>query len=567
MANNTKNKRCPLQNECGKKCEYEFHELDCIYYANNGIGDNTIPDQEKRRKVLEEEFEKALYEEEISESETGGIVWIDIDRLHPHPDNPRKNLGDLTELADSIRAKGILQNLTVVRGHRFSADERKALNDKYEKSPNEKLRMYINSGVSPDDYTVIIGHRRTEAARMAGLRTLPCVITEMTAAEQVQTMLLENMQRSDLTVYEQAQGFQMMFDFGDSFDDISEKTGFSKTTVRRRLKMAELDTETLKNVSARQISLLEFDKLSQIDDIDKRNEVLKEAGTANFERAVKNALDEQARKKYEVEWRAELLEHGLKEIAYSEAWSGNYSLCEKYYVQLGTVGAKDYVLTGDEEYFSFNYNTVYFRKTKKAEETQKEIEENKKREERRIIRKKLEDAAERAYELRKDFVLGMSNAEAKGKIEALIEFDIRNDWDSSALNNGYYYSQRYNKNVFEQKASEADKGYSAISEKVKANPYKLLLLHVYARFFDNENNVTFDYNEQFEENHKLNLIYEFLSKMGYEPSDEEKSLLDGTNELFIREESPDDTDEYVDEMTKEDIAAALEEKYEASDYE
>lgn len=68
-------------------------------------------------------------------------------------------------------------------------------------------------------------------------------------------MLVENMQRSDLTVYEQAQGFQMMLDLGDSVEQIAEKSGFSKATVRRRLKMAELDSDTLKEVSSRQLSL------------------------------------------------------------------------------------------------------------------------------------------------------------------------------------------------------------------------------------------------------------------------------------------------------------------------
>ena len=43
-----------------------------------------------------------------------GIVWLPIDSLFPHPDNPRKDVGDVTELADSIKAKGIMQNLTVV---------------------------------------------------------------------------------------------------------------------------------------------------------------------------------------------------------------------------------------------------------------------------------------------------------------------------------------------------------------------------------------------------------------------------------------------------------------------
>ena len=56
-------------------------------------------------------------------------------------------------------------------------------------------------------------------------------------------MLLENIQREDLTIQEQAQGFQMMLDLGDTEDQIAEKTGFSKSTVRHRLNIAKLDQE------------------------------------------------------------------------------------------------------------------------------------------------------------------------------------------------------------------------------------------------------------------------------------------------------------------------------------
>ena len=105
------------------------------------------------------------------------IVYIRVDHLHPHPDNPRKDLGDLTELSESIKAKGVLQNLTVV-----PAD---------------------------DGYRVIIGHRRHAAATLAGLTELPCVVTSMSPQEQFETMMVENVQRSDLTVYEQAEGFQI----------------------------------------------------------------------------------------------------------------------------------------------------------------------------------------------------------------------------------------------------------------------------------------------------------------------------------------------------------------------
>lgn len=128
------------------------------------------------------------------------IVNIGLEHIHPHPDNPRKDLGDLTELAESIKKNGILQNLTVI--------------------PKEG---------EPGECIAIIGHRRSAAAKLAGITEAPCRIVEgMTHKEQVSTMLEENMQRGDLTIWEQAQGFQMMLDLGETEDTIAEKTGFSK---------------------------------------------------------------------------------------------------------------------------------------------------------------------------------------------------------------------------------------------------------------------------------------------------------------------------------------------------
>ncbi len=87
-----------------------------------------------------------------------------------------------------------------------------------------------------EQFTVVIGHRRLAAAKLAGLTEVPCVIAQMTVKEQMQTMLLENMQRAELTVYEQAQGFQMMLDLGSTVEEVAEKSGFSVATVRRRVK-------------------------------------------------------------------------------------------------------------------------------------------------------------------------------------------------------------------------------------------------------------------------------------------------------------------------------------------
>ena len=155
---------------------------------------------------------------------TSGITNINAKLIHQHPDNPRKDLGDLTELSESIKKKGIMQNLTVIPGY---WDENRAHHE--------------------EGYTLIIGHRRFAAGKMAGVTMYPCrIVEDMSYKDQVGTMLEENMQRIDLTPLEQAEGFQMMLDLGDTEEQIAEKTGFSRTTVHRRLEIAKLDRDLVK---------------------------------------------------------------------------------------------------------------------------------------------------------------------------------------------------------------------------------------------------------------------------------------------------------------------------------
>lgn len=181
------------------------------------------------------------------------IVMIPRSLLHPHPDNPRKDLGDLKELADSIAEHGIMQNLTVV--------------------PDEG---------DGDGYKILIGHRRF-AASEGVLDELPCVVAKgLTDREQVGIMLCENMQRADLTYLEQAHGFQMMMDLGDTIETISEKTGFSKATVKHRLAINELDPKAIEEAKKWfQPTLSDFIALEKVKDIDKRNEILESAANSN----------------------------------------------------------------------------------------------------------------------------------------------------------------------------------------------------------------------------------------------------------------------------------------------
>ncbi len=184
------------------------------------------------------------------------ITNIACRRLHPHPDNPRKELGDLTELAASIRENGIFQNLTVIPGHYMTAEEY-ADSVAADGGSRQSAMAVWNPKImwSSDDYTIIIGHRRAAAAQQAGLFEVPCVVVEMDEREQLQTMMIENMQRTDLTTYEQAQGFQLMLDLGDTVEQVASKSGFSQSTIRRRVKLLSLDRDAFRRAELRGATL------------------------------------------------------------------------------------------------------------------------------------------------------------------------------------------------------------------------------------------------------------------------------------------------------------------------
>lgn len=195
--------------------------------------------------------------------------------------NPRKEIGDITEMIESVKKNGIMQNLTVI--------------------PED------GENVECDKYIILIGHRRFHAAKAAGIDRLPCrIITGMTEREQVSVMLEENMQRTDLTVYEQAQGFQMMLDLGETADSIAEKTGFAKSTIYHRLNLAKLDKDIFKSKQedeSFQLTLSDMYALEKISDIETRNKILKDAKTSRelewyCDKAVKEIKEKEQKEAY-----------------------------------------------------------------------------------------------------------------------------------------------------------------------------------------------------------------------------------------------------------------------------
>lgn len=158
-----------------------------------------------------------------------------------------------------------MQNLTVIPIDALT----KA---KEEQTPAENISLI-------SDFHVLIGHRRLAAARQAGLTEVPCrIISNISRKEQIAIMLEENMQRNDLTIVEQGQGFQMMLDLGETKEGIAEITGFSKSTIEHRLNIARLDKDILeKKQESFQISLKDLYELEKIKDVNERNRILKEA--------------------------------------------------------------------------------------------------------------------------------------------------------------------------------------------------------------------------------------------------------------------------------------------------
>lgn len=431
---------------------------------------------------------------------------INVNKLYPHPQNPRKDVGDVSELADSIKSQGIFQNLTVIKGG-----------------------AGVPEGV--EGYTVIIGHRRLAASKLAGIETVPCSVVEMDEKQQVATMLLENMQRTDLTAYEQAQGFQMMLDLGETQKSIAEKTGFSPATVSQRLQLTKLDQTLLQKASSKQITIVDLNKLNKIDDVKKRNLLLKLIGTSNFDNEYRKILSNQEREKAHNAWREVLTKAGLQEIKYSDIWGGKYSSCKRFYISpITKSNAKEYVKADDEKYFAFNHDSVYFKKdVGVVRKTKEELAAEKLREANNVRIQKLKDITKRAYELRRDFILSISDSAAKKVMPAIIEMNIRRHWDN-VFN---YYTEYKTSNFTTDESVKKNGDYSVIAEIVTDNPYQTFLRHTYALSGDNATWTYIDaYDGAYSSNKRLDSIYDFCIKLGYQMSDEEKQLKDGTHELF-----------------------------------
>lgn len=194
----------------------------------------------------------------MSNYQSSEIKLINTSLIDPHPDNPRKNIGDVTDLAASIKANGLLTPLSVV--------------------PNGSR------------YRVIAGHRRLAACKQAGTGAVPCFVLDLDPLQQLEAMVTENCQREQLTVLEEADAIQGMLDLGATTASVAHRLGRSSDYVRDRAKAASIDNEVRRTRDDfSQLTIGQLVAIARYDgQPDRQKKLAQAAGTSNFDYILRN---------------------------------------------------------------------------------------------------------------------------------------------------------------------------------------------------------------------------------------------------------------------------------------
>lgn len=187
------------------------------------------------------------YVEQIAAKSRSVGRTIPITSIFPNPEQPRSEFGDLTELTESIKEKGVLEPLLV-----RPADDGK--------------------------FMIIAGERRWRASQLAGLEEVPCIEMDVDDKGLAEIALIENLQRKDLTVWEEADGLAALKEkFGYTQDEIAQKISKGRTTVTELLTIAGLPAEIRErcksaNINAKAMLLevaRQFDEAAMFDFLDR----------------------------------------------------------------------------------------------------------------------------------------------------------------------------------------------------------------------------------------------------------------------------------------------------------
>lgn len=179
------------------------------------------------------------------------IKEIPIELIKPNPYQPRETFDEesLAELSASIKEHGVLQPVIVRQ--------------------------------SGEEYELVVGERRLRACRMAGFTTIPAIVRELTCGESAELSLIENLQRKDLTVVEEINGYERLIrEFGLTQQELAKRVGKGQSTIANKLRLLRLPAPVLEALGERKITerharaLLkmesEREQVSMVDKICKR---------------------------------------------------------------------------------------------------------------------------------------------------------------------------------------------------------------------------------------------------------------------------------------------------------
>lgn len=172
------------------------------------FGDAEVAPAEKKPAARKKQTAKASEE---APSEEGGVLYVNIDDIRPNTAQPRKVFDEekLEELAASIERHGVIQPLVLRR---------------------------LGKG-----YEIVAGERRWRAARIAGLKDVPCIVKELSDEENMLLAIIENMQREDLNPIEEAEGLKKMIDtYGLTQEQVSYSVGKSRPYITNSLRLLKL---------------------------------------------------------------------------------------------------------------------------------------------------------------------------------------------------------------------------------------------------------------------------------------------------------------------------------------
>ena len=445
------------------------------------------------------------------------IKMIPIGDLEHHPDNPRADLGDVAELAASIQAKGIMQNLTVI------------------------------PDLDKGKYLVVIGNRRLEAAKLAGLVELPCRIADMTKTEVLQTMIAENMQRTDLTVMDQINGIGKMQQLGMTLPEIAKGTGLSETTVRRRATIGTLPKKQLEKACEKGASLLDLLEVTKLEDPADQEKVLESFGTNNFSYSIANAVRSQNMKK----WRDEFLPKlqavypKARKCKDQDRWNDTWETVFTWRfddrndpapIPEPEEGVK-YGIAADD----IPWNITLMKINEDAKKRKAEEKDN--REWMKWLKEQATILNKEAAELRYSFIrkFRFKNAKERTEFWKLVEEFL---WRNKAFTDGYGSSSMSGQLVreimgipveqYEERKQRGAESFEIECERRGANMDSVFLAWAVCggacggASYSMANYVS-DYNGTHVESEELDKVYEFLCRLGYQMSDFEKSLQKGTH--------------------------------------